>query len=318
MRYINKDKNICIALSAFLAFSILLIACRKENNPVVISEKKEQRFQLPQGNSSFDATIMDYYKRFDTYILYKFTDIDFSYNFSYNLAQPPVGNINAKTGPVLMRCGDSIAIQSALDFMEQYWFSFYPESFKKRYLPSKIMLAGLIYNTTWNGTTRIYDTPRVNPVTIPIEGADHITLPKIDTAFNTYSLSNKLLLKAQLNKTFLKHLMYPMVSTMPALVPLPDQFFKVSDYSLGILNNSNKYKYGFLTVYAGNRSPEPMTDMLNYLDTICAKPKAALDAYMLNPKVDSLGLTKKKYDLLVNYFKNNYNVDIQEIGNKQN
>ncbi|MBO9633885.1 MAG: hypothetical protein J7578_12280 [Chitinophagaceae bacterium] len=316
MRF-TTSYNPTISFAVVLACVLLAIACRKDNNPVVISEKKQQRFQLPQGNSAFDTKIVDYYNRYNSYILYKFSDIDFNYAFSYNLADPPNGNITPRTGPVLIRCGDSIAIQSALDFMEQYWFSFYPEDFKKRCLPSKILLAGLIYNTTWNATAKIYDTPRVNPVTIPIEGADHITLPKIDTAFNSYSLSNKLLLKSQLNRTFLKHLMYPSISTMPPLVPLPDQFHKISDYTLGVLTNANKYKYGFLTVYAGNRSPDPMTDMVNYLDTICTKPKAALDAWMLNPNVDSLGFTRRKYDLLINYFKNNYNVDIQAIGNKQ-
>jgi hypothetical protein len=65
------------------------------------------------------------------------------------------------------------------------------------------------------------------------------------------------------------------------------------------------------------KSPLPMVDILAFLDSICAKPKANLDAYMLNPSVDVLGLTRKKYDLLVNYFKTNYNVDIQAIGNKQ-
>jgi hypothetical protein len=216
-----------------------------------------------------------------------------------------------------MRGGDSIAIQSALDFMEQYWFGFYPEAFKKKYLPQKILLAGLIYNTRWNNTTKIYDTPRVSPYIIPLEGIDHITLPKIDTAFNTYPLASKLLLKAQLNRLFLKHLMYPLVSSVITPVPPPAEFFKVSDYSLSGITSAQRYKYGFDTLVSG-KPPAPMVDMLAYLDTICAKPKAALDAYMLNPKVDSLGLTRKKYDLLVNYFKTNYNVDIQAIGNKQN
>ena len=297
--------------------TVLITSCRKDNNPPEVSQKSDTRYQLPQGNASFDTDILNFFHTYNTYILYKFSDIDFNYQFSFNLATPPIGSLNAYTGPVVMRGGDSIAIQSALDFMNQYWFSFYPEDFKKKYLPQKILLAGLIYATRYNGTTKIYDTPRVNPYIIPVEGVDHITLPKIDTAFNSYSLASKLLLKAQLNKIFLKHLMYPIINTVPAPVPLPADFFKVSDYSLGSITSAQRYKYGFDTLVAG-KSPSPITDIIAFLDTICAKPKAALDAYMLNPKVDSLGLTKRKYDLLVNYFKNNYNVDIQAIGNKQN
>jgi hypothetical protein len=217
----------------------------------------------------------------------------------------------------VIRGADSIAIPAGLAFMKQYWFDFYPEDFKKQYLPQKILLAGLICNSRWNGTTKIYDTLTV-PITVPIEGADHLTLPKIDAAFITAALADKLLLKGQLNSMFIKHLMYPPVSTMPAKIPEPAAFFKISDYTVGSLTATNKYKYGFLVPSSSNRAPLPSQDLLSYLDTICAKPKTALDAYMLNPKVDSLGVTKRKYDLLINYFKSNYNVDLQAIGDKQN
>ena len=314
----NTFRNLALGLATAFCITVLVTSCRKDNNPPQASKKPDTRYQLPQGSASFDTTILNFFHSYNTYILYKFSDIDFNYQFSFNLATPPTGaTINATAGPVVMRGGDSIAIQSALDFMNQYWFNFYPESFKKQYLPQKILLAGLIYNSRWNGSTKVYDTPRVNPYTIPIEGVDHITLPKIDTAFNAYTLANKLLLKAQLNRLFLKHLMYPLVSTIPASVPLPADFFKVSDYTLGNITAAQRYKYGFDTIPLG-RSPSPMIDMLAFLDTICAKPRAALDAYMLNPKVDSLGLTLRKYNILVNYFKNNYNVDIQAIGEKQN
>jgi len=313
----NTFRKLAIGLTTVICSTVLILSCNKDNNPVQVSEKSATRYQLPQGNASFDAEILNLFQQYDSYILYKFSDIDFNYQFSYNLASPPFASLSAVTGPVVMRGGDSISIQSALDFMNTYWFSFYPEDFKKKYLPQKILLAGLIYNTRWNGTTKIYDTPRVNPYTIPIEGVDHITLPKIDTAFNSYPLASKLLLKAKLNSLFLKHLMYPLINTIPAPVPVPAYFFKVSDYSLGSLTPALKYKYGFDTILLGSRAPTPIVDMVGFLDSICAKSKSQLDANMLNPNVDVLGLTRRKYDLLVNYFKTNYNVDIQAIGNKQ-
>lgn len=313
----NTFRKLAFGVTSIICSTVMMLSCNKDNNPAQVSEKSTTRYQLPQGNASFDAEILSLFQKYDSYILYKFSDIDFNYQFSYNLANPPVGSLNATVGPVIMRGGDSIAIQSALDFMKTYWFSFYPEDFKKKYLPQKILLAGLIYTTRYNGTTKIYDTPRVNPYTIPIEGVDHITLPKIDTAFNSYPLASKLLLKAKLNSLFLKHLMYPVINTVPAPVPVPADFFKVSDYSLGSITRDLKYKYGFDTLGAGSRAPTPILDMVGFLDSICAKSKSQLDAYMLNPNIDVLGLTRRKYDLLVNYFKTNYNVDIQAIGNKQ-
>ena len=313
----NTIRKLALEVITVIGSTLMILSCNKDNNPPQVSEKSATRYQLPQGNASFDAEILDLFQKYDSYILYKFSDIDFNYQFSYNLASPPFASLSAVTGPVVMRGGDSIAIQSALDFMNTYWFSFYPEDFKKKYLPQKILLAGLIYTTRYNGTTKIYDTPRVNPYTIPIEGVDHITLPKIDTAFISYPLASKLLLKAKLNSLFLKHLMYPVINTIPASVPAPDAFFKVSDYSLAGLTSALKYKYGFDTILLGSRAPTPIVDMVGFLDSICAKSKSQLDANMLNPNVDVLGLTRRKYDLLVSYFKTNYNVDIQAIGNKQ-
>ena len=314
---VNKFRGTAIVLLAAISGAILLQACNKDKNPPEVSRKSDVRYQLPQGNAAFDAAIVDYFNKYNTYILYRFSDVDFNYQFSYNLSSPPVGNsTNYVLGPAVVRGGDSIAIQSALDFMEQYWFTFYPEDFKKKYLPQKILLAAATYNTRYTAATKIYDTPRVNPITVPIEGVDHITLPKIDTAFNTYPLASKILLKAQLNKIFLKHLMYPPISTMPAVIAQPTDFFKVSDYTVGSLTKANMYRYGYDTVVSG-KAPSNYVDLLAFLDTICTKPKTALDAYMLNPSVDVLGLTKRKYDLLVNFFKN-YGVDIQAIGNKQN
>lgn len=306
------------ALSVFLLSGTIAAACNKDNNPPTASVKTPMRYQLPQGNAPFDPVILDLYKRYDTYILYKFSDVDFNYQFSYNLAEPPVGNGNGKAGPVVIRTADSAGILPALDFMQQYWFSFYPEEFKKKYLPQKILLAAEMYNSRWTGATKTYDTPRVNQLTVPIEGVDHITLPKIDQDFAALPLDEKIRLKGNLNRVFLKHLMYPLVSTVPAVLPQPDAFFKVSDYGASI-TAANKYKYGFLNFHhqAANRAPDPMFDLIAYLDTICTKPKAALDAWMLNPKVDSSGLTRMKYNILIKHFKDNYNVDIQAIGNKQ-
>jgi hypothetical protein len=313
----NTFTKLAFGVTTIICSTVMMLSCNKDNNPTQVSEKSTTRYQLPQGSASFDTEILNLFQKYDSYILYKFSDIDFNYQFSYNFANPPVGSGNATTGPVVMRGGDSIAIQSALDFINTYWFSFYPDNFKKKYLPQKILLAGLIYTTRYNGTTKIYDTPRVNPYTLPIEGVDHITLPKIDTAFNSYPLASKLLLKAKLNSLFLKHLMYPVINTIPAPVPVPADFFKVSDYSLGGITRELKYKYGFDTLGVVGRAPTPIVDMVGFLDSICAKSKSQLDAYMLNPNVDVLGLTRRKYELLVNYFKTNYNVDIQAIGNKQ-
>src|ERR1041385_4598897 len=113
----NTFRKLAFGITTVICSTVIMLSCNKDNNPVQVSEKSATRYQLPQGNASFDAEILDLFQKYDSYILYKFSDIDFNYQLSYNLASPPVGTLSAVTGPVVMRGGDSIAIQSALDFI---------------------------------------------------------------------------------------------------------------------------------------------------------------------------------------------------------
>ena len=94
-------------------------------------------------------------------------------------------------------------------------------------------------------------------------------------------------------------------------------FFEVSNYNQ--LTSTNAYEQGCLFY---NTSKD--TDALFFITAIISTPYANLMAEdttpnsyngILNPKKDKNGLIRKKYDLLVNCLKENYNIDLQAIGN---
>src|SRR5688572_20460293 len=103
----NTFTKLAFGVTTIICSTIMMLSCNKDNNPTQVSEKSATRYQLPQGNASFDAEILNIFQKYDSYILYKFSDIDFNYQFSFNLANPPVGSLNATVGPVVMRGGDS-------------------------------------------------------------------------------------------------------------------------------------------------------------------------------------------------------------------
>ena len=55
---------------------VMLYGCRKDDNPAIPSEKTDTRYALPQGNAVFDQAILDFFNKYDTYILYKFSTVD--------------------------------------------------------------------------------------------------------------------------------------------------------------------------------------------------------------------------------------------------
>ena len=63
-----KKINLYILLFG-ISFIFILCSCEKEDD-LKISEKKTQRFDLPQGNHDFDEQIVEWYNDYETAVLY--------------------------------------------------------------------------------------------------------------------------------------------------------------------------------------------------------------------------------------------------------
>ena len=75
-----KKINLYILLFG-ISFIFILCSCEKEDD-LKISEKKTQRFDLPQGNHDFDEQIVEWYNDYETAVLYKFSNADINYHFT--------------------------------------------------------------------------------------------------------------------------------------------------------------------------------------------------------------------------------------------
>lgn len=296
----NKRRQLHTLLGILLMAGC--ISCGKEREEVTLSPKKETFYELPQGHAAYDRQILDWYQKYNTYILYRFEEKDYRYGISgfYDY-------------PWLIRTADTAALTAATAFLQHYWLDFYNDAFLKQYLPFKIMLAGLMWET--NGTDTIK-----TPVTSLLLGYDYILLPKIDTAFTRLTARERNALKADLNLLFMERIFYVSGISFPRLHEPPAAFFEVSDYKERYVGEEEKHANGFLSLGGQNgqtRPPERMMDFVDYLRMIFSNTKQTLDQTLLSPKTDTNGLIRRKYDILVRFFKDTFGVDIQAVGNKQ-
>jgi hypothetical protein len=56
------------------------------------------------------------------------------------------------------------------------------------------------------------------------------------------------------------------------------------------------------------------SDFTSFIEAITSHTKAELDATVFRPTYDVSGLIKKKYEAIINYYKNEYGFDLQAIG----
>ena len=72
--------NLHILLLGILLVSALY-SCNNEDD-LDISEKKDNRFDLPQGDHDFDDQIVEWNNNYGTSVLYRFSNADLNYHFT--------------------------------------------------------------------------------------------------------------------------------------------------------------------------------------------------------------------------------------------
>ena len=78
---------------------------------------------------------------------------------------------------------------------------------------------------------------------------------------------------------------------------------------------TNYYEQGVIDYY--RRSPDQDWDA--FMETIVSNTYTTLTSSggVLHPGIDTKGVIRKKYDVMIAYFKNAFGVDLQAIGNAQ-
>lgn len=273
-------------VSTFILFSIS--SCKKKEAALEPSTI-EIEYKLPQGNHDYDPTLVELSNKYGSYFLYKFSAVDFSYNPVYS--SPGFGN--TYTADI----ADEAYVGKVLTFIQNNWLNFYTDDFLKANLPFKVLLAQNLRSKT---------TP-VKYYTV-LSNYNQLTLGNFSADFDKMTDLDK--------RTYLNNLhaeFWNFISNRNKL-EVPTTFTALSNYTLTTVTAANMYSFGFLIPISGQDN-KPTRDFLSYIAAITSKSKATLDATILSPTTDVNGLVRKKYDIIINYYKQKYNMDLQAIGN---
>lgn len=301
MRNFNQTLRTAVILSLSITL-FLTNGCKKTEAQLTATEFPEPGFQLPQGDHDYDQRIMDYFKRWDSFVLYKFTQQDINWRVT------DYANYY-KSAPALPDY-----INPQLDLLESTFFKYYSDATLKQFLPRKVFLCSLL----GTGTTTI--TP-----------VDAYLLTMTNGNFGGYqsfavnggnadvAAINKAVYRANVNFSFLK------MMDLEGKMKRSDAFTGISDYATVISGGTqaDRYKRGFLALPAN--LPTMTLDWQAFMLLVVSNPYAYLtdpattaadgtSKGVLSPVKDVNGLIKRKYDAMISFYKQQYGIDLQAIG----
>ena len=296
-----------------LAITVAVIACNKNEAPLTPSDRNEFGFDLPQGNSSYAQRIRDYHKRFGVYMLYNFTP------------KEAYWTIVKWDSTYRVKPADSNFVDMQLDLLDTTFFRYYADSTLRKYLPIKFLLCSSILKSGTGAQLDAYLTTRSGIAESGYNYETFIANWGSSRILNIKGVQDSAaIFRGNINYSFLR------LANMRNKILRSNMFASFADYTTPIINNTlpQRYKRGFLVpVSASVTPPAESTDWEHFIQAIVQNPYSYLtnasginssDATykgILTAVKDSSGLIRKKYDEITNYYKTNYNIDLQRIGN---
>lgn len=199
---------------------------------------------------------------------------------------------------------DTNYVGQQLDLVEQQFLNFYPDTTLRRCLPLKLLLCSKLFNRTIQGTES-----RLNVYS----GYDYLALNWGSEEIQTITTAQKNTFKNDVNYAFLTRLLNN------GKVVEDADFYENANYETTV-TVANMYERGFIK--AGTKEDNDVENFIqaiiqNPYEDLLAEQKDGDTSYkgILSAKKDVNGYIRKKYDSLVNKFKNVYNIDLQAIGN---
>lgn len=282
-------------------------------------------YKLPQGNNDYDQTIVDFYNKYGTYILYQFNDKDAYWTPSgWKNGAEGAMSAGGKQG-YLVKASESANIKQQLSLLKEVWFDSYTDKFLKAYLPAKILLCSEIDSIVYDWSSYPF---KLKGVKI---GAWYnyynICTSYGNSDVNSMTATDKRIFKDKINRVFIQSIIER------AIVTLPDEFTSATNYT-GVLSISDNTKLWARGTFPDGYSATPLRDwgffmrmMVCHTYDFLSTPPAYIDTYdtseaswegILSPEKDVNGIIKKRYDMVRNYYIKNYDIDLQNIGNHIN
>ncbi|MEZ2442611.1 hypothetical protein AB6805_12895 [Chitinophaga sp. RCC_12] len=294
--------------------SILLFSCAKDTEigaPTPIGPD----YVLPQGNAPKEANdkIQQLYNNYGSYFLYVFTQKDFEW-------MQAAGGSASKIDTAVL--GNPAYTGDMLNFLNDVWLKFLPDDFKKNQgIPYRVLMADTIkqYRTGYPpGREYLYFDYKIVGKSITFAGMNAslrtmTPAQKVDkknvltSAIWNYYISNNIL---DIPAAFYTVSNYAAEAapTAPLSIPAYLEAFR----SRGFLPTSYDALSGRIGEwYYGTYSwgTAKSNDMTSFIMHITTRTDAQMQPYLQYP------LIKQKFDILVDYYKTKYHIDVRAIAN---
>lgn len=305
-----------------LNFSILIalmvamtIGSCKKSEETLSPSGIDDTYKVPQGNNAFDATIVDYYKSYGTYMLYQFTDKDVYYTPTGWKKPVPTNGVWSAGAEV--EASDPAFITPQLALIKSKWFNFYTDKFLKQFLPTKVILCKKVDS--------VFNTFIFTPVTTTVKGTkkiaafynyDNIAVNYGDATVNTMTAAEQRAFIYKTNLIFMQSIFARGLTT-----PSSD-FASSADYLSNVSTLPLAYGRGIIM---GTSNISAQSDWNAYITAMVTCSTVQLNTSVsntdsspvgiLNPTKDTSGAIRRRYNMVRNFFINEYGVDLQVIGN---
>jgi len=300
-------------IATILLVAIWLVSgCKKEG--ALTASEDEKGYSVPQGTNAYDAAIVDWFNKYGTYFLYKFTDKDTYWTpTGWKNATPNASGVWS-TGYVVTQA-DTNYISRQLALLDKLWLARYSDKFLVDFLPAKIMLCASVDSiyTNYSVTPAVKVTKSVGAY----YNYDNICFNYGNTGVTTMTSADSTKFLAKANLVFIQS-----IASRNLSAPT-NAFTSIATYSPSFATQAAAYAQGIITVYYNPRSP--LQDWNAYMEAMVSRSETNLNkstantdmTYMgiLNATKDSNGKIRQRYNLIRNYFINTYGVDLQAIGN---
>ncbi|MGQ7856890.1 hypothetical protein ACUN24_21845 [Pedobacter sp. WC2501] len=304
-------------LSLFVLSTILTLnACKKSEEPLTPSGADETyTYKVPQGNNAFDETIVDYYKKYGTYMLYKFTEKD-AY-WTPTGWKKPLEVKGSWTAGAEVEASDPVYIAAQLNLIKTKWFNFYSDKFLKKFLPVKILLCKRV-DSVGNAFifTPVFSSVKSTKKMPAFYNYDNIQINYGDATVNSMTAADLRLFIYKTNLIFMQSIF------ARGLIAPTNEFANSADYNTAMTTTTQAYGRGIIVNPSG---PAVQADWNAYITAMVTYSTVQLNASVaitdssaagiLNPIKDTAGQIKRRYNMVRNYFINEYGVDLQLIGN---
>jgi len=300
--------KIVVNILTVLLWSWCISGCSKEEK-LTPSEAKENVYgnhTLPQGNHPYDTEILGLFNKYSTMFLYKYVPNDLYYNINtwqggaYNAA------IDSTTrGGYFDVPANEAYVGVQLNLLKDIWLKYYPDSLLKGGMPQKVYLLDSFY-FAYPGKGKPSGAGNWPSFYDLFEGGDYILVAWGGSRINTITPAEKYAVKGPLNAFFLS------IAYKRGMIKRSPAFTGLTNYA--VITYTNYRDYGIIDYYRSTADK----DWIAFMETIVSNSYTQLTSPggVLHSSYDTKGLIRKKYDVMIAWFKSAFGVDLQAIGNE--